>query len=159
MSHIIIYIYCYSFYSDLIGYIEFQFLIRLLCLHDEIINAAPRIGGKFNKSELYIQCPYRRVKDTHIKQLEKCECVSSVMTIAPILNIDREKMGAMGILLIIDDGVYVCICTVYSSVLKISHNMHLSTKLNFQQKRRVNDVVQSLIIDHMHPSVYWKKKI
>ena len=39
--------------------------------------------------------------------LEKCECVSSVMTIAPELNIDREKMGAMGILLVIDDGVYV----------------------------------------------------
>ena len=75
------------------------------------------------------------------------------MNIAPILNIDIEKLGAMVILLLIDYGIYVCICTVYSSVLKISHNMHLSTKLNFQQKRRVNDVVQSLIIDHMHPSV------
>ena len=40
------------------------------------------------------------------------------MTIASVLNIDREKMGAMGILLVIDDGVYVCICTVYSSVFK-----------------------------------------
>ena len=27
MSHIFIFIYCYGFYFDLIGYIEFQFLI------------------------------------------------------------------------------------------------------------------------------------
>ena len=40
------------------------------------------------------------------------------MTIAPVLNIAGEKMDAMWILLIIDDGVYVCICTVYSSVFK-----------------------------------------
>ena len=32
-------------------------------------------------------------------------------------------MGTMGILLIIDDGVYVCICTVYSKVLK-QHTQH-----------------------------------
>ena len=53
-----------------------------------------------------------------MKELEKWECVSSVMTIAPVLNIDREKMGAMGILLIIDDGVYVCIYTVSYYVFK-----------------------------------------
>ena len=40
----------------------------------------------------------------------------------------------MGILLIIDDAVYVCICTVYSYVLKIStkkalvYDSHFSTK-------------------------------
>ena len=28
MSHIFIFIYCYEFYLDLIGYIKFQFLIR-----------------------------------------------------------------------------------------------------------------------------------
>ena len=38
------------------------------------------------------------------------------MTIAPILKIEREKMGTMGILLLIDDGVYVCICRFYSDV-------------------------------------------
>ena len=65
--------------------------------------------------ELYRQCPPRRDKYTHITELEKIECVSSVMTITPLLKIDREKMGAMGILLVIDYGVYVCICTVYYS--------------------------------------------
>ena len=40
-------------------------------------------------------------------ELEKFECVSSVMTIAPVLNIAREKMGGMVILLVIYDGVYV----------------------------------------------------
>ena len=55
--------------------------------------------------------------------MEKCECKSSVMTIAPVLNIEREKMGTIGILLRIDDGVYVYNCTVYSYVLK-HHTQH-----------------------------------
>ena len=76
------------------------------CLRDAIINAAPRIGG-IDKLELYRQCPPRRVKDIHITELKKCECVSSIMTIAPVLNIDRLKMGYMGILLVIDYVVYV----------------------------------------------------
>ena len=56
------------------------------------------------------------------------------MTIASVLNIDREKMGAMGILLVIDDGVYVCICTVYYSIFKevkqhtFVYDSHFSTK-------------------------------
>ena len=48
-----------------------------------------------------------------MKELEKCDCLSSVMTIAPILNIDREKMGDMMIMQVINDDVYVCICRVY----------------------------------------------
>ena len=82
------------------------------CLHDSIINASPRIGEKIDKSELYRQCSPRRVKDTNIEELEKCECVSSVMTIAPVLNTEK-KLDTLGILMIIDDGVYVCICTFY----------------------------------------------
>ena len=71
-----------------------------------------------DKLELYRQCPPRRLKDTNLAELEKCKCVSSVMTIAPIINIDRENMYDFVILLVIDDGVYVCICTVYYSVFK-----------------------------------------
>ena len=59
------------------------------CLHYDIINSAPRIGGKIDQSELYRQCSPRKVKDKEIEELEKCECVSSVMTIAPVLNIER----------------------------------------------------------------------
>ena len=58
------------------------------------------------------------MKDTEIKELEKYECVSSVMTIAPVLNIEIEKMGPLGILMIFDDGVDVYNCTVYSYVSK-----------------------------------------
>ena len=47
------------------------------------------------------------MKDKKIEELEKCECVSSVMTIAPVLNIEREKIGPLVILMRIDDGVYV----------------------------------------------------
>ena len=38
--------------------------------------------------------------------------------------------------------IYVCICTVYTAILKKSHNMHSSMIVIFQQKRRVNYVVQ-----------------
>ena len=53
----------------------------------------------------------------------KCECVLYVMTIATVLNIEREKMGPLRILTIIDDGVYVCNRTVYYYVLK-QHTQH-----------------------------------
>ena len=88
-----------------------------------------------------------------MRELEKYECVSSVMTIAPELNIDIEKMGDMGILMIVDDGTYVCICAVYSSILKNSHKMNSYMTVIFQQNRRVKAVVKSLIINHIHPSV------
>ena len=76
------------------------------------------------------------MKDTEIKELEKYECVSSVMTIAPVLNIEIEKMGPLGILMRIDDSVYVCNCNVYSYVSKqctqhaFVHDSHFSTKDN-----------------------------
>ena len=84
-------------------------------LHDAIINDAPRIGIFFYQSELYRKCSPRRVMDTTIEELEKRECVSSVMNIAHRVNIEREKMGRLEVLLRINDGVYVCICSVYSN--------------------------------------------
>ena len=45
------------------------------------------------------------------------------MIIAFVLNIDQEKMGTTRILMIIDDGDYAWICTVYSNVLK-KHTQH-----------------------------------
>ena len=67
------------------------------------------------------------------------------MKIAPVFKIDREKIDAMVILLIIDYGVYgvyVCIFTVYSSVLKKSHDTHSSMTVIFQHRRRLNGGVQ-----------------
>ena len=66
--------------------------------------------------------------------MEKCECVSYVLTIASVLNIYRSKMGTLGILKGIDDSVYVCNCIVYSYVLKqftqhaFVYDGHFSTK-------------------------------
>ena len=62
-----------------------------LRLHDAIINAALRIGGVIDKLEFYRHCPPRRLKDTHMTEFEKCEFVSSVMTIASVLHIHGEK--------------------------------------------------------------------
>ena len=56
--------------------------------------------------------------DTTIDELDKCECVSSVIKIKPVLDIDRDKMGTLGIIMRIKDGIYVCICYVYSKISK-----------------------------------------
>ena len=60
------------------------------------------------------------------------------MTIEPIFNIDREKKVTMGILLIIFEGVYVCICTVYSSVLKkvTQHALLYDSHFTSKEKRK-----------------------
>ena len=55
--------------------------------------------------------------DTAMYELEKCEYVSSVIKIESVLHIEREKMGTLGILTRINDGVYVCICSIYSKIL------------------------------------------
>ena len=59
------------------------------------------------------------VKDTNMTELEKCECVLYLMTITPIMKIEGEKMGAMGILQVIDDGVIACMYRVCSKCSKI----------------------------------------
>ena len=61
------------------------------CLHNAIINAASRIGGKIYTLGLYRQFPPRGVKDTRMTEFEKCEYLSYVTTIATVLKIDREK--------------------------------------------------------------------
>ena len=84
-----------------------------MCLRDTIINAAPIIVVKIDILESCQQCPPKRVKDTHKKELWKFEFVLSVMTNTPIMKIETEKMVVIRILLVIGDGVYVCICMVY----------------------------------------------
>ena len=55
--------------------------------------------------DVYRQCLPRIVKDIRLKELVKREYVSSVITIAPVLKFEIEKMCTMRILLNIDDGV------------------------------------------------------
>ena len=108
--------------------------------------------------EFYRKFPHRRVKYAHMKELEKCECVSSVIIIAPILNIDGEKWvlwESSWLLMMVFMYAYIPYIPLFR---KNSHNTHLSRTFIYQQKKRVKAVVQLLIIDHMHPSVYWSKK-
>ena len=77
------------------------------------------------------------MNDTEIKELEKCESVSSVMTISPLLNIDRSKMYTLGIRMIIDYGVYVCNCTVYSYVSKQFTQHAFVYDSNFSKKEKI----------------------
>ena len=67
-------------------------------------------------------------------------------------------MGTMVILLVIDDGVYVCICKVYSSVFKEYTSYKFFYYSYFYNYIRVNVVVKLLIIDDMQLFVYLKKK-
>ena len=86
------------------------------------------------------------MKDTEIEELGKYECVSSVMTIAHVLNVEREKMAPLRILTRIDDGVYVCNCTVYSNALK-QHTQHAFVyDINFSTT--YNSACRGTIIDN-----------
>ena len=73
------------------------------------------------------------------------------MTITPLVKLEREEMGAIRIILVIDDGVYASIYKVYFSISKNIHHMHSSMKVIFHNYRRAYVVVKSLIIDHMYP--------
>ena len=88
------------------------------CICCAIINADPIIGGGIDKSELYRQFLPVWVKDTEIIELGNFECVSSVITISPVLNIERNEMGPLGILVRIYYGVYICNCYVCYYVSK-----------------------------------------
>ena len=78
----------------------------------------PQEKGDIEKLELYRHFPPRKAKDINITELEKCKYLLSVMTIAPILKVYREKKFAMRILEVIDYGVYICINRVYFDVFK-----------------------------------------
>ena len=86
-------------------------------------------------------------------ELGKCECVSSVMTISYILNIDREKMGAMGILLLIDDGVYVWIFIVYSSVFK-EYTQHAFVYDNHFPTLEKSEWCGAIIDNRLYATIY-----
>ena len=59
------------------------------CLQDAVINSAPRIGNFINKLELYRQCPPRRVKNSHISEIENSSCVRNFMNVNPVSEIYR----------------------------------------------------------------------
>ena len=84
------------------------------CLQDDVINSAPRIGNFINKLELYRHFPPRRVKDSHISEIENSSCVRNVMKVTPVLGIERVAWGAASILITVNDGVFICTCNVKS---------------------------------------------
>ena len=84
--------------------------------------------------------------DTTIDELDKCECVSSVIKIEPVLDIDRDKMVTLGILMRIKDGVYVCICSVYSNILK--EYTHHAFVYDSYYTETGNNACQGAIIDN-----------
>ena len=65
---------------------------------DAVINSAPRIGKFINKRKSYRQCPPRRVKDSHISEIENSSCVRNIMNVTPVSGIERVAWGADSIL-------------------------------------------------------------
>ena len=67
------------------------------CLQDAVINSAPRIGKFINKQELYRQHPTRRVKNSHISEIEDYACAKNVMNTTPVSGIEEVAWGAVSI--------------------------------------------------------------
>ena len=84
--------------------------------------------------------------DTTIEELDKFECVSSVIKIAPVFGIDHDIIGSLGILLRINDGVYACIFSVYSNILKLWTQHAFVYDSYFTTK--INSACQGAIIDN-----------
>ena len=81
---------------------------------DAVINYAPRIVKYINKLEFYRQCPTRGVKDRKITEIENTSCVRSVMKVNPVIRIERDSWVASSIRRRVNDGVYICTCSVRS---------------------------------------------
>ena len=74
----------------------------------------PKNWKFINKLELYIQCPTRRVKNSHISEIENSPCVRNVMNVTSVLGINRVAWGAASILRRVNDVVLICTCNVQS---------------------------------------------
>ena len=59
------------------------------------------------------------------------------MIISPLSRIEREKIGPLGILMRVDDGFYVCNCTVYSHVLKQCTQQAFFYDIYFSTKEKI----------------------
>ena len=68
------------------------------------------------------------------------------MTIESVMYVEIEPMVPMAILLRINDGVYVCICSVYSKVLK-EHTQHTFFYDSYFSKK-VKSACRGEIIDN-----------
>ena len=81
-----------------------------------------------------------------MRELEKSECVNPVMTITPIMNIERQNWGALGVLQVIHDGVFVCTCNIFYNITKTTTTYHLFVyDSHFVLKDMSDFLVQSLI--------------
>ena len=75
------------------------------------------------------------------------------MTIEPVLNIEREHMGPLGILMRIDDGIYVCICNVYSKVFK-KHTQHAFVYDSYFSKKVKSACCGAIIDNRAYAPIY-----
>ena len=87
------------------------------CLHDSIMNAAPIIEGGWQTGIVYIVSTKKGEVHTNNRVGKMRMCIIYHDPNAYIENCGKTT-GSMGFILIIDDGLYVCICNIYSSIFK-----------------------------------------
>ena len=74
------------------------------------------------------------MKDTKKEELEKSECANSAITITPIIKLERQKWGALAILQVTYDGVFVCTCKLFSDITKGTASNAFVYGINYEQK-------------------------
>ena len=80
-------------------------------LQDAVNNSSPRIVKYINILEFYRQLPPRRVKESKMFEVENTSCVRSVVKVPPVSVIEREAWDAAGIIIKLNDGVYISTCS------------------------------------------------
>ena len=74
-----------------------------------------------------------------------------------MLDIEREKMGTLGIIMRINDGVYVCIYSVYSKIL-MEYTEHAFVYDSYFTKTGNNGCQGAIIDNRRHAPICVLKK-
>ena len=82
--------------------------------------------------EFYRQCPPRRVKDTKMSEIENTVCVINVMRLTTASGVEIETWGAASILRRVNDGVYICTCSVKYDEYKCMTKHAFSFDIHFK---------------------------
>ena len=59
------------------------------------------------------------MKDSNISEIENTSCVRNVIKVTPVYGIEREPWGESCIMVIVNDGVFICICNVKSDEIQV----------------------------------------
>ena len=93
------------------------------------------------------------MKYINITEIESSSPVINAIIVTPVLNTEREQWGTCSVLRKVNDGVYICSCSVISEeyMCKTKHAFVYDKKFKPLEKQECLGI--SLIIEHMQPFV------